>query len=67
MNKSKSKSKPTSIRSHRARAALDWYRKCPPEMRAQAKDDWLQVATVAEVRRHWRSYMGALPPWAVTS
>jgi len=35
-----------------------------PEMRAQCYDSWLQVATGAQVRRHWRRWMGAFPVWA---
>ncbi|MFH1572231.1 MAG: hypothetical protein ABIL09_29845, partial [Gemmatimonadota bacterium] len=36
----------------------------PPERRAQTLDDWLQVATAAEVRRYWRAWMGMMPGWA---
>ena len=34
-------------------------------LHAQRRDAWLEVATAGEVRRHWRSRWGALPPWAV--
>ena len=36
-----------------------------PEYVAQQKNDWLEVATAAEVRRAWRSWMGPMPGWAV--
>lgn len=54
-------------RSTRARAALAAYRTAAPEMRAQRRDDWLRIATGAEVRRAWSTWMGAMPPWAVPS
>jgi hypothetical protein len=35
-----------------------------PEMRAQAYDSWLQVATSSHVRKNWREWMGMKPAWA---
>ena len=43
---------------------LAQYRAAAYQHRAQARDAWLQVATAAEVRRAWASWMGALPGWA---
>lgn len=54
-------------RIERARAALAAYRNAAPELRAQRRDDWLRIATGAEVRRAWAGWMGAMPPWAVQS
>jgi len=39
-------------------------RNAAPEQIASAYDSWLQVATGAQVRRHWRRWMGAFPAWA---
>jgi hypothetical protein len=52
---------------HSAREAHTFYRPSPPELRHQRRDDWLSFATVAEVRRAWRDWMGELPPWASCS
>lgn len=51
-------------RIERSRAALAAYRNAAPELRAQRRDDWLRIATGAEVRRAWAGWMGAMPPWA---
>jgi hypothetical protein len=51
-------------RSQRASDALARLRAAAPEMRAQAYDAWLYVATAGEVRRHWRRWMGRRPGWA---
>jgi hypothetical protein len=51
-------------RRDRARQALAFYRSSPPELRHQRRDEWLSLATVAEVRRAWCEWMGELPPWA---
>lgn len=51
-------------RAQRAMKLLRCLRACAPEYRAQACDDWLSLATAGEVRRHWKPWMGAFPPWA---
>jgi hypothetical protein len=55
----------TTTRKARATEALSYLRDCRPEYRHQAIDQWLALATGAEVRRNWRRWMGAMPPWAV--
>lgn len=53
-------------RRERAAARLAALRAAAPEHRAAALDSWLQVATAAEVRRAWRSWMSAaMPGWSV--
>lgn len=53
--------------NRRTRAAnrLAALRAAAPEHRWQAYDSWLEVATGAEVRRAWRSWMGPFPGWAL--
>lgn len=50
-------------RKQRAAAALRRLQQCQPEYRAQLFDDWIEVATGGEVRRHWRAWMGPFPAW----
>lgn len=57
-------------RAQTAKTRLDWLLDSPPEYRWQRLDDWLQVATSGEVRRHWpkvgRLFSGRMPmpAWA---
>ena len=56
-------------RADTAAARLDRLLNASPEYRHQLLDDWLQVATGAEVRRAWpqvgRMVRAAMPQWAV--
>jgi hypothetical protein len=62
-----------SPRAALARERFDRLIAARPETRHQALDDWLQIATGGEVRRHWprvmreaslRGLRAAIPPWA---
>mgnify|MGYP006995569361 CR=1 FL=1 len=43
---------------------LEALKAAPVELRPQSYDSWLEVATAAQVRRHWRRWMGVFPGWA---
>ncbi len=51
-------------RAEHAMERLRRYRAAAPAHRASERDAWLELATGAEVRRYWRSWMGRIPGWA---
>lgn len=60
----------TTTRAERAAFRLDRLLSAQPEFRHQLLEDWLQIATPGEVRRHWikvqRLTGQPIPGWAAT-
>ena len=58
----------TQVAGRKALEIAAWHRFQAAEAgaaRIQAKNDWMDRATVAEVRRRWAAWMGPLPRFAL--